>query len=402
MGQREGVMFFDKPFHDITFQDVVAFCERQLPEGKQLDYKYLLPKNYEKFAKVIASFANAMGGLLIIGVQDDRNDKPRPPFAGIPYHEKLRNTIEDIIQVYIDPIVFVDINVCVNKAGDRMFVLIQIPQSNLTPHLVGKLKRAYIRTGQSSRPEAIVHPEKLPWLLDHRKKSERLRHILYDKAESHFDNYLKTLTVSAEGEVVCTLSIMPFYPDEPLTNYKKLPALMNVACTRAEYGTMADTSFPLMPVQDGAAIISNQRGIYKMTEFNAYGLVMNKQIISSDEIVNGHAARTLHLEKIAENMALFLMTARKYAEQLTVGGNLYFRLKMNNTRAARVLFNNKPFTALEDYVRMDKTLSLQDLQNNLPEFLETLLHETAWALGVQVSAEDMRLLLKRLLNGVVK
>ena len=33
-------MFFNKPFHDLTFEDVVAFCERRLPEGKQLDYKY--------------------------------------------------------------------------------------------------------------------------------------------------------------------------------------------------------------------------------------------------------------------------------------------------------------------------------------------------------------------------
>ena len=168
-------MFFDKPFHDLTFEDIVQFCKKRVPEGKQLDYKYLIPKNYEKFAKVIASFANALGGILIIGVQDDKNDQPKPPFLGIPYHEKLRNTIEDIIQVYIDPIVFVDINICVNKTGERMFVVVQIPQSNLTPHLVGKSKRAYIRTGQSSRPEAIVHPEKLPWLLDHRKKSERLR-----------------------------------------------------------------------------------------------------------------------------------------------------------------------------------------------------------------------------------
>ena len=145
-------MFFDKPFNDLTFNDVVQFCRRQLPEGKQLDYKYMLPKNHEKFAKTIASFANAMGGTIIIGVQDDKNDKPRPPFLGIPYHEKVRNSIEDIIQVYIDPIVFVDINICVNDRGDRMFIVINIPQSNLTPHLVGKSKRAYIRTGQSSRP----------------------------------------------------------------------------------------------------------------------------------------------------------------------------------------------------------------------------------------------------------
>ena len=55
-----GIMFFDKPIHDLTYQDVVNFCKRQLPEGKQLDYKYLLPKNHEKFAKTIASFANAL------------------------------------------------------------------------------------------------------------------------------------------------------------------------------------------------------------------------------------------------------------------------------------------------------------------------------------------------------
>ena len=304
-------MFFDKPFHDLTFNDVVQFCRRQLPEGKQLDYKYMLPKNHEKFAKTIASFANAMGGTIIVGVQDDKNDKPRPPFLGIPYHEKMRNSIEDIIQVYIDPIVFVDINICVNDRGDRMFVLINIPQSNLTPHLVGKSKRAYIRTGQSSRPEAIVHPEKLPWLLDHRRKSERLRHILYDKAESHFDNYLKTMNLSADGQTACTMSVIPLYPEEPLTDYKHLPDMIKASSAKAPYGIMADPAFPLQPVQDGAAVISNKRGVYRMTEFNSYGLVMRKQIITQEEIVNGHAAKTVRLESLGQTLTLFLQTARK-------------------------------------------------------------------------------------------
>ena len=395
-------MFFDKPFQEVTFDDVVAFCKKKIPEGKQLDYKYILPKNYEKFAKVIASFANALGGLIIVGVQDDKNDMPHPPFNGIAYHEKLRNTIEDIIKVYIDPVVFVDINVCVNQTGERMFVLIQIPQSNLTPHLVGKLKRAYIRTGQSSRPEAIVHPEKLPWLLDHRKKSERLRHILYDKAESHFENYLKTMTVSAAGEVVCTLSVSPYYPDEPLTSYKKLPALIKQCATRAPYGVMANPELPLQPVQDGAAVISNQRGIYKMTEFNAYGLLMNKQIVSSEEMVNGHAASTIRIEHLAQNMVLFFTTACKFLTQLNVCGSLYFRLKMNNTRARRALFKTHRATVLEDYLRMDRTLSPDVLQRNLPQLLETLLHETAWSLGLQISTEELHTLLAQLLKEVHK
>lgn len=391
-------MLFDKPIHDLTFHDVVQFCRRQLPEGKQLDYKYMLPKNHEKFAKTIASFANAMGGTIIVGVQDDKNDKPRPPFIGIAYHEKIRNSIEDIIQVYIDPIVFVDINICVNEHGDRMFIVINIPQSNLTPHLVGKSKRAYIRTGQSSRPEAIVHPEKLPWLLDHRKKSERLRHILYDKAESHFDNYLKTMNVSADGETVCAMSVMPLYPEEPLTDYKQLPGLIKASSARAPYGVIADPEFPLQPVQDGAAVISNKRGFYRMTEFNAYGLVMSKEVVSREEIVNGHTAKTIRIERLAQNLTLFLLTARKFLEQLSFGGPLYFRFKMNNTRAVRALLGTAQATVLEDYLRLDRSLALCDLQARLPEILEGILHEAAWSLGLQTDANEIKTLLKTYLD----
>lgn len=389
-------MLFNKPFHDVTFRDVEEFCRRQLPEGKQLDYKYMLPKNHEKFAKTIASFANAMGGVIIIGVQDDKNDKPRPPFTGIPYHEKMRNSIEDIIQTHIDPVVFVDINICVNQTGERMFVLVNIPQSNLTPHLVGKLKRAYIRTGQSSRPEAIVHPDKLPWLLDHRQKSERLRHILYDKAESHFDNYLKTRAASAAGESVASLAVVPLYPEEPLTDYKRLPELIAASSSRAPYGIMADPELPLLPVQDGAAVISNKRGVFKMTEFNAYGLVINRQIVSTEEIVNGHAARTVRLENLAQNLTLFLLTARKFLEKISFGGPLYFRFKMNDTRALRVLFADKQATALEDYLRLERSLTLPRLQTDLPAVWEDILHETAWSLGLQITADEVRALRREL------
>lgn len=391
-------MFFNKPFHAVTFQDVVQFCRRGLPEGKQLDYKYIMPKNREKFAKTIASFANALGGLIILGVQDDRNDRPKPPFTGIAYHEKMRNSIEDVIQVYIDPIVFVDINICVSPHGDRMFVLINIPQSNLTPHLVGPSKRAYIRTGQSSRPEIIVHPAKLPWLLDHRQKSERLRHILYDKAESHFENYLKTMNVSANGETVCTLSLLPLYPDEPLTDYKKLPEMIAESSSRAPYGTMADPDYPLRPVQDGVAVISNTRGVYKMTEFNDYGLIMNKQIASREEIFNGHTAKTVRIEVLAQNVTLFLLTARKFLTRLAFGGPLYFRFKMNNTRALRALFGKRQATVLEDYLRLDREITLSDLDTRLPELLANVLQEAAWSLGLRTESNEIKDLIKHTLG----
>ena len=383
-------MLFNKPIHELTFKDIVAFCERQLPENKQLDYKYMLPKNHEKFAKTIASFANALGGTIIVGVQDDKNDKPCPPYNGIAYHEKIRNSIEDIIQTYIDPVVFVDINICVSPDKERMFIVVNIPQSNLTPHLVGKLKRAYIRTGQSSRPEAIVHPEKLPWLLDHRQKSERLRHILQDKAESHFDNYLKTLTADVVKESICTMSIVPLYPEEPLAAYKCLPELIRQSSAKASYGVMANPHYPLIPVQDGATIISNTRNLYKMTEFNAYGLLMNKQVVSCAETVNGHSSKTIHVETLAQNLTLFLVTARKFLEKLPCAGTFELRFKLNNIRAVRALLAKQQATVMEDYLRMDRSLTLSELQNSLPALLQNMMHEIAWSLGLIVPEEELQ------------
>ncbi len=387
-------MFFDKPIHDLTFNDVVAFCHKQVPEGKQLDYKYLLPKNKEKFAKVIASFANAMGGTVIIGVNDDKNDKPKPPFTGIPYHEKMRNSIEDIIQTYIDPIVFVDINICVSPDGKHMFIVVNIPQSNLTPHLVGKLKRAYIRTGQSSRPEIIVHPEKLPWLLDHRKKSERLRHILYDKAESHFENYLKIKNVNSTGLAVATLSLMPLYPEEPLIDFRKLPALVG----HCQLDPLEKTKYVLQPVQDGITVISGGGQKHGLAEFNSYGLLMAKWYAAQENSFNGHAAQTLDFAALAERTVRFFRCAIKFFDKLSFGGPLYFRLKMNNTRSLRALYGNYHATVLEDYLRMDENYNINEISSRLSEILHSTLQTAAWSLGLCISDEEMSTLIADLLE----
>lgn len=206
------------------------------------------------------------------------------------------------------------------------------------------------------------------------------------------------MNVSADGETVCAMSVMPLYPEEPLTDYKHLPELIKASSARAPYGVMADPEFPLQPVQDGAAVISNKRGFYRMTEFNSYGLVMNKQIVSQEEIVNGHTAKTIRIERLAQNLTLFLLSARKFLNRLSFGGPLYFRFKMNNTRALRALLGAKQATVLEDYLRLDRSLALCDLQARLPEMLEDILHEAAWSLGVQTDAQEMKTLLKSYLD----
>ena len=275
-----------------------------------------------------------------------------------------------------------------------MFVVVSIPQSNLTPHLVGKLKRAYIRTGQSSRPEIIVHPDRLPWLLDHRKKSERLRHILYDKAESHFENYLKNKNLSPAGLPVATLSLQPLYPQEPLTDYRTLPALIE----RCAPHLSSRADIYLQPVQDGIAAIDTRRTIHCMTEFNSYGLLMTKWEAAQTVTFNGHETRAVDFADLARHITDFFHSAVLFFNELSFGGALAFRLKMNNTRALRARLNEQTSTVLEDYLRLDENYNIAEITARLPQILQEVLQTAAWSLGLRDAEQDIRRLLAELLE----
>ena len=100
--------------------------------------------------------------------------------------------------------------------------------------------------------------------------------------------------------------------------------------------------------------------------------------------------RNKDMEKLAENLALFLVTSRKFLSRLCFGGPLQFRLKMNNLRALRALLGKRQATVLEDYLRFDRAVSLAELDSKLPDILEDLLHETAWSLGIQITASEIK------------
>jgi hypothetical protein len=368
--QREVFMYFNKPISQLIFNDVVDFLNLGIAENTMLDYKMMLPKNNEKFAKTIAAFANSMGGTVVIGVKDE-HDKPRPPFTGIPFHQKIRGQIESIIQDYIDPVVFVDIATCKDPNSSNMFVVVNIPQSNLTPHLVGKLKRAYVRTGQSSRPEIIVHPDKLPWLLDNRRKSQNLRNILLDKAESHFNNLLRARPkASVNTHTSASISLIPLYPQTPLVDYKNIPQILKEIRDGGRTPVAAESNFKT--VQDGIVITLDE---ISSLELNSYGLMFQKTVLNDEQ-------NYINPQKFYESTVLFFKTAAWFYSALGFISPLALRIKLTNARGTKIKTSFGDKIVIEDYVRMDKNILPADIQSNLQNFILPLLEEFAWAIDI--------------------
>lgn len=371
-------MYFTKPVNKLTFQEVVHFLKQGVPENTLLDYKYMLPKDNEKFAKTIAAFANSMGGTVIIGVKDE-HDKPKPPFTGIAFHGKIRGQIESIIQNYIDPIVFVDIATCKDPKSSNMFVVVNIPQSNLTPHLVGRLKRAYIRTGQASRPEVIVHPDKLPWLMDNRRKSQNLRHILLDKAEAHFNNFLRSAgREPSSAQALCGFTLMPLYPQTPILDYKALPSILkklSFDCggqTWPEQGTVNS-------VQDG--IVLNPLQKLSAWELNCYGLISQKTVLAGED-------NYIDMPRFFKECVLFFKTASRFYEAIGYISPLLLRVKIANARGAKIKTAEGDKKIIEDYVRMDKNIQPLLLSENMAQFAAGILEELSWSLNLPARQED--------------
>ena len=367
-------MFFSKPINELSFEDVVAFLKQNIAENTMLDYKFMLPKNNEKFAKTIAAFANTMGGTIIIGVKDE-NDKPIPPFNGQPFHAKIRPQIESIIQNYIDPVVFVDIATCKNPHNNNMYVVINIPQSNLTPHLVGDLKRAYVRTGQASRPEAIVHPDKLPWLLDNRKKSQSLRHILLDKAQAHFNNFLIAQNLKT-NQLTAAFTLIPLYPQTPSINYKDLPKLLE----KIKLPNFA-LDHEISTVQDGIIV---KKGQFSTIELNSYGLISYRTLLNPQD-------ESVDLRVVFKDIVLFFKLASNFYKQLGFISPLLERMHIINARGAMVKTSKETKQIAEDFIRFDKNIDPLTLHNDLAKTCSSLIEELAWSLNIPFKEEDAAL-----------
>ena len=136
-------MALNKSLEFIDEGDLQELIDNQVPEGKTIEYKEVLPGNSDgdkkEFLADISSFANAIGGDLIFGVKED---------AGLPIElcglqisdvdaEILR--LESIIQTGIAPRLFrmVEVHpVLLPSKQPSCVIIIRIRKSWAAPHMV--------------------------------------------------------------------------------------------------------------------------------------------------------------------------------------------------------------------------------------------------------------------------
>jgi len=249
------VHLLKKHLSEVTFEDVVKFCETQIPEGVQLDYKKEIPNSLKKH---FAAFSNKKDGLIIIGVEEDPNTGLPVSWDGIDpgkWEEQLHQ-----IAANVDPLPTYKIKTT-NEVNSKVFVLIKIAEGGNPPYYVLNDPNLYVRTGSISKLIDKASPEEAKSLIAKKTKAiearraniefakrvfesalenaDRERQTRYDEAVAKYikdnldDKVLKNFKAPTQKEKlgyktsVFTLELQPMYPDGILIDPKELDDIKN-------------------------------------------------------------------------------------------------------------------------------------------------------------------------------
>jgi hypothetical protein len=172
------------PIESIVAEDIIGFCEIRREEGLDLDYKSNWPSDLQK---VISSFANTQGGIVLIGVdEEEKTRKPKLPINGIEgvassIYQRVMNIASDGIYPPISP----EVKVCeLPDPNNKFVVLIRILPSRLM-HLTNQRRKIYIRVADNSRGYDLANVSDLEWLWERKTLLEEKRDEIYLSAIEH-------------------------------------------------------------------------------------------------------------------------------------------------------------------------------------------------------------------------
>lgn len=178
---------FTKPLTSLSFDDIVNFAKENYQEGVQLEYKEIFPDK-DKLSQLIAAFSNTQGGVIIIGIKENRDNGYPAKYDGI-----ADNHIDELfaqIVGNISPIPKCEFHKTNAKAG-KVFILIRVYEGDETPYYPHNDSNIWFRTGSIKKAVEIASPEHIELLFRKAERAELGRIHNHDRADFNYQAFLK-------------------------------------------------------------------------------------------------------------------------------------------------------------------------------------------------------------------
>ena len=308
------MFFLERP---ITVEHIRAFCA-SFNEGYRVEYKVNFDGNVrDKLPKVLSSFANSHGGVLVVGVKTV-NGIPQQPIDGFQPQNKKDEfplTVENISLSNIYPPVWMRTHVVGSDIAGNIFLVIEVEQSPQAPHAIENSTKVYIRTGNASNPYDLASVDEIFDLAKHRNEPFERRTALLERSQKRFDTHINKKHAAASGirtklGTFLQLSIGPRFPSRQLCRQDELPVMIQKHNTGWRGVMFPNPSQGIWAQHESAIVPDAARGT-SFFEVNAWGMLFyGVHVHMQHEVQVGNVTRIIEGIPLSEFLGCILFFVR--------------------------------------------------------------------------------------------
>jgi hypothetical protein len=209
-------MLFNKPLAEIEESDLQMLVDDNVREGRDVEYKEVLTIHTDEqkleFLNDVSSFANASGGYLFYGIKESKEDAGKPiEVCGLKGENPGKKIVdmENIIRTGLEPRLHgvAIFPVSLPSQEGRVSIVLHIPKSYASPHMVKSSGRFFSRNSAGKFPLDVVQLRAAFELVG--TTAERIRAFRVERL-SRISSGEETPAPLNEQEAKLVLHLVPF------------------------------------------------------------------------------------------------------------------------------------------------------------------------------------------------
>jgi len=388
---------------NLTFEQLDEFLSIKEPENVRLDYKAQCPDDIEN---IMCAFANTLGGLIVIGVDEDRttNEPIWPPVGKTTYLQDVKKGLIERLQSKANNAVYPPVAVEISKVVEnehvqgKVLIVVKVHQSKLSPHAVNQRREAlvYERTNNQGKPYRLADIDQIQAMLKRRNDIEDMRNQFIA-----FEHESMSHIHGDANAAVRWVAIQPYFPIDYHMTIKQTETYLKNAFLSYKPGNTSrvhDGAYKsFTDYHDGKSVYSGKcklstKGQLYLSELSFDNA--NRSTVPSDHhLASGTQFKYYDLIPLVQMMAHTIIDAGKvYAEIQELRPEFYtvsygvkgFGVIKFQLKGAANANSNYPYRTLE----RELSASYSDLTTNRKKFLSDLVEDMYLSLDFDQSYSE--------------
>lgn len=380
--------FFTKPVASLAFEDLEALHRDGATENLRLEFKQSAPDRDELLKKV-TGFANSYGGRMIIGATEDKTTFSLAALPGVAaisgYDQKVAAWCAE--GAFPPTPCSVSPPIRHRDAPQRVFYVLEIPESMEAPHFLNGRRGVYVRVADiGKRVESqLADFEEIMGLANRRQRAVDQRRALLARARARFHHLV------GNGLCAAHLWACPEFPVRPLVTE---PALRD-HLDRSRF-SWRQCQFPqtheaetrhetlsLFPMEGNAG-----GGYLEVTTwgslFWAFGLL---------DGIDGE--RGIHMPSFLGHLLAFIVLLTRWSRHTCASGALSVTLGLENILGTKWIaagtsrrLGDSQASRLDPSVDIDLTVTVPLPDSEIDRLLRSVIQRVMFALNFEPKGSD--------------